>query len=178
MVLIKVIAAGVNGLTSCNDAAISASKGASDLLGLEVSGEIVDVGCDQPNGQLVTGYARTNGGGYAEYVAVNARHCLPIPTASTNKMQQDCRRPILPFGAISFLNKNKRRSVFLVHGGLAALGPQQSKLARPWAYKSLQRQVSSTPVPIVRILGRSVRSISMKRILFQSCVKLVEQILF
>ncbi|MBT4831521.1 MAG: alcohol dehydrogenase catalytic domain-containing protein, partial [Marinovum sp.] len=81
-VLIKVTAAGVNGPDLVQRRGhYPAPKGASDLLGLEVSGEIVaraDGVTDWTAGDTVC--ALTNGGGYAEYVAVNAAHCLPVPT--------------------------------------------------------------------------------------------------
>ncbi len=81
-VLIKVAAAGVNGPDLVQRRGhYPPPKGASDLLGLEVSGEIVAVGDAVQTwrtGMQVC--ALTNGGGYADYVAVNAGHCLPIPT--------------------------------------------------------------------------------------------------
>ena len=80
-VLIKVAAAGVNGpdlVQRCGH--YPPPKGASPLLGLEVSGEVVALGDGADGwaiGDKVT--ALTNGGGYADYVAVDAGHCLPIP---------------------------------------------------------------------------------------------------
>src|SRR5579864_229612 len=80
-VLIKIAAAGVNG------ADLSQAKGrypmppgATDILGLEAAGEIVAIGTgvtqwkkgDQACALLV-------GGGYAQYVAVPAVQCLPVP---------------------------------------------------------------------------------------------------
>ena len=56
-----------------------APAGASDLPGLEVSGKVVAVGKDAPRwktGDEVT--ALTNGGGYAEYCAVDAVQCAPL----------------------------------------------------------------------------------------------------
>ena len=57
-----------------------APPGASDILGLEIAGEIDQVG------EGVTGWsvgdrvcALLGGGGYAEYAVVDARHVLPIP---------------------------------------------------------------------------------------------------
>ena len=80
-VLIRVHAAGVNR----PDALQRAGKyppppGASPLLGLEVSGEVVQLGAEAEPlllGQNVCALA--NGGGYAEYVAVPAGQCLPVP---------------------------------------------------------------------------------------------------
>ncbi len=54
--------------------------GAPDILGLEVAGEVVEVGPGAPRwtvGDRVT--ALLGGGGYAEFAAVDARHALPIP---------------------------------------------------------------------------------------------------
>ena len=80
-VLIKVHSAGVNGPDLVQRRGhYPPPKGASDLLGLEVSGEIVAKGDAVSRwaiGDAVI--ALTNGGGYAEYVAVDAEHCLTIP---------------------------------------------------------------------------------------------------
>ena len=54
--------------------------GASELLGLEIAGRVVEVGegvGSQMLGQEVC--ALTNGGGYARYCAVPAGQCLPVP---------------------------------------------------------------------------------------------------
>jgi NADPH:quinone reductase len=80
-VLLRVIAAGVNGPDIVQRRGhYPPPKGASDLLGLECSGEIVALGPDargRDKGEIVVALA--NGGAYADYVAVDARHCLPIP---------------------------------------------------------------------------------------------------
>ena len=80
-VLIKVVAAGVNGPDLMQRKGLyPPPAGAPDLPGLEVSGTIVAAG-DQVRrwtiGDQLT--ALPNGGGYAEYCTVDARHCLPIP---------------------------------------------------------------------------------------------------
>ena len=80
-ILVKVAAAGVNGPDLVQRRGhYPPPKGASDLLGLEVSGEVVAVGAKQTLwsvGDKLCGL--TNGGGYAEYVAIDATHCFPIP---------------------------------------------------------------------------------------------------
>jgi NADPH:quinone reductase-like Zn-dependent oxidoreductase len=95
-VLIKVAAAGVNGPDLMQRKGLyPAPPGASDLPGLEVSGEVVAVGAGAQRwsvGDKVT--ALTKGGGYAEYCAVDARHCLPVP-------RQACPKPFSRCGAIS-----------------------------------------------------------------------------
>jgi NADPH2:quinone reductase len=80
-VLIKVKAAGLNR----SDIALREGKYggqpvAGVVPGLEVSGEVVAVGADAPRwqvGDLVC--ALLSEGAYAEYAAVDARHCLPVP---------------------------------------------------------------------------------------------------
>lgn len=80
-VLVRVIASGVNGPDLLQRKGLyPPPPGASDLPGLEVSGEVVAAG------ESVTRWAvgdrlcaLTNGGGYAEYVAIHADHCLALP---------------------------------------------------------------------------------------------------
>jgi putative PIG3 family NAD(P)H quinone oxidoreductase len=77
-VLIKVAAAGVNAPDLSQRAGhYPPPPGASPLLGLEVSGEIVVPAGDWKQGDQVV--ALCNGGGYAEYVAVPAGQVLPAP---------------------------------------------------------------------------------------------------
>ena len=80
-VLIKVHATGVNRpdvLQRMGHYPVPA--GASDIPGLEVSGEIVDgdlTGSDFAVGDMVC--ALVQGGGYAEYCVAPVKQCLPIP---------------------------------------------------------------------------------------------------
>ncbi|MBL8511568.1 MAG: NAD(P)H-quinone oxidoreductase [Betaproteobacteria bacterium] len=80
-VLIKVAYAGVNRPDVAQRAGHYAPPpGASPIMGLEVSGEVVAVGGDVTQwqvGDLVC--ALTPGGGYAAYCKAPAAHCLPIP---------------------------------------------------------------------------------------------------
>ncbi|MEO0799373.1 MAG: NAD(P)H-quinone oxidoreductase [Pseudomonadota bacterium] len=80
-ILVRVAAAGVNGPDLMQRRGLyPPPAGASDLLGLEVSGHVAALGSgvsDWAVGDPVCGL--TNGGGYADYVAVDASHCLPIP---------------------------------------------------------------------------------------------------
>ena len=67
-------------------------KNASDIPGLEVSGTIVDKGKSATKykiGEKIC--ALCHGGGYAEYVAVNQDHCLPVPKTSLW-----LKRPVCP----------------------------------------------------------------------------------
>ena len=78
-VLIRTIAAGVNGPDLAQRRGdYPPPPGASPLIGLEVAGEIVHPAGPWQIGDRVV--ALTNGGGYAEYVAVPAGQVLPIPS--------------------------------------------------------------------------------------------------
>ena len=130
-VLIKVTAAGVNGPDLVQRRGhYPPPKGASDLLGLEVSGEIVATGSDQTQwaiGDHVC--ALTNGGGYAEYVAVTASHCLPIPEGVSEidaaGLPETC---FTVWSNVFFQQQIKQDAVFLVHGGAGGIGSTATQL--------------------------------------------------
>ena len=80
-VLIKVKAAGVNRPDILQRQGLyKVPNDASPIMGLEVSGEIIETGTAVTKkniGDRVC--ALVPGGGYAEYVVTNEAHCLPIP---------------------------------------------------------------------------------------------------
>ena len=124
-ILLKVIAAGVNGPDLVQRRGhYPPPKDASDLLGLEVSGEVVAVGSKQTLwavGDEICGL--TNGGGYAEYVAIDAAHCLPIPSGIS--LTDAAGLPETYFTVWSnvfFKHKLPANGNFLVHGGAGGIG--------------------------------------------------------
>ena len=124
-VLIKVAAAGVNGPDLVQRRGhYPPPPGASDLLGLEVSGEIVALGVAVDGWQIgdrVT--ALTNGGGYAEYVAVHAGHCLPVPDGveliDAAGLPETC---FTVWSNVFFGHNIPDGGNFLVHGGAGGIG--------------------------------------------------------
>ena len=132
-VVIKVAAVGVNGPDLMQRKGLyPPPKGASDLLGLEVSGTIAEIGDGVSNwtvGDPICGL--TNGGGYAEFVAVNASHCLPIP-AGLNVINA-ASLPETYFTIWSNIFMTARLlpdEVYLVHGGAGGLGTTSIQLAK------------------------------------------------
>lgn len=132
-VLIKVHAAGVNR----PDALQRAGKyppppGASPLLGLEVSGTIVQVGRETDErlvGQRVCALA--NGGGYAEYVAVPAGQCLPVPDGYD--MVEAAALPETLFTVWTNLFERAyavEGDAVLVHGGTSGIGTMAISLCK------------------------------------------------
>ena len=124
-ILIKTAAAGVNGPDMMQRKGLyPPPPGASDLMGLEVSGEVAEIGSDVNRwtiGQEVC--ALTHGGAYAEYVAVNANHCLPIPEGVS--LVDAAGLPETFFTVWSnlfFERENKPGGSLLVHGGSGGIG--------------------------------------------------------
>ena len=131
-VLVRVQAAGVNRPDIMQrQGKYPPPPGASDVPGLEIAGEIVDAHGDTrwKAGDRVC--ALVAGGGYAEYCAVPAPQCLPIPrgmdataaaaipetyfTVWTNLFQRGALKP------------GER---VLVHGGTSGIGSTALQLAR------------------------------------------------
>ncbi len=129
-VLIKVTAAGVNGPDLVQRRGhYPPPKGASDLLGLEVSGQIIALGnavsAGAPGGWTIGERvcALTNGGGYAEYVAVNASHCLPIPAGISEIDAAGLPETYFTvWSNVFFQQKISAGNNFLVHGGAGGIG--------------------------------------------------------
>ena len=124
-ILVKVSAAGLNGPDLVQRRGhYPPPKGASDLLGLEVSGEVVAVGATQKLwavGDKICGL--TNGGGYAEYVAIDAAHCLPIPGGISLIDAAGLPETYFTVWSNVFFNhKLPANGNFLVHGGAGGIG--------------------------------------------------------
>lgn len=131
-VVIKVAWAGVNRPDALQRAgAYAPPPGASDLPGLEASGEIVSVGAgvtDLSIGDHVC--ALLPGGGYAEYVATPAAHCLPIPTGMPLKEAACLPETYFTVYSNVFtrggLTAGER---ILIHGGSSGIGTTAIQLA-------------------------------------------------
>jgi putative PIG3 family NAD(P)H quinone oxidoreductase len=124
-VLLRVTAAGVNGPDLVQRRGhYPPPKGASDLLGLEASGEVVAVGPDVQRwkkGDRVV--ALTNGGAYAEYVAVEADHCLPVPEGVDPVDAAGLPETFFTVWSNIFLPAPIRDgALLLVHGGAGGIG--------------------------------------------------------
>ena len=132
-VLIDVHAAGVNRPDVVQRQGLyPAPKDASPILGLEVAGIISEIGSEVANwkvGDQVC--ALTNGGGYAEYVAVPAGQLLPIPNGLSMLEAASLPETHFTVWANVFdraaLKKGER---FLVHGGASGIGTAAIQMAK------------------------------------------------
>jgi len=141
-VLIKVHAAGVNRPDIMQRQGLyPPPPGASMILGLEVAGEVVATGNDVSDCSVWDRVcALTNGGGYAEYVAVPAGQCLPVPAGLS--MEEAAALPETFFTVWANVFDRARLKPgerFLVHGGSGGIGTTAIQMA-----KSLGSRVFTT----------------------------------
>lgn len=132
-VLVKVAFAGVNGPDLMQRRGLyPAPKGASDLLGLEISGEVVAVGRGVSRWSVGDRLcALTNGGGYAEYCTVDAGHCLAIPDGLDLPGAASLPETYFTIWSNIFMTAGlSADEVFLVHGGAGGLGTTAIQLGK------------------------------------------------
>ena len=147
-VLIRVAAAGINGPDIVQRKGLyPPPKGASDLLGLEISGTVVAVGGNvkgwSPGDEVC---ALTNGGGYAEYCAVLAPHCMPIPKGLSMIEAAGIPESFFTIWSNVFMSAGLTAGeTLLVHGGAGGLGTTAIQLA-----KAFGARVFATDSPSAR----------------------------
>ena len=104
---------------------------ASDLPGLEASGTVVAVGdgvAGLSAGDQVC--ALLPGGGYAEYVATPAAHCLPVPKGLSLKEAACLPETFFTVWSNVFTRGGlKAGERFLIHGGSSGIGTTAIQLA-------------------------------------------------
>ena len=137
-VLIKVTAAGVNGPDLWQRKGLyPPPAGATDLLGLEISGEVVSKGSDVTRwkaGDKVV--ALTNGGGYAQYCAVDARHCLPVPAGIDLVDAGGLPETFFTVWSNIFMTARLASGeTLLVHGGAGGIGTTAIQLGKAFGAK-------------------------------------------
>jgi len=139
-VLIRVKAAGLNRSDIYSRSSMAYGKDDLNIPGLEVSGTIE--GCGAGVGRWQSGEdvrqsdegvrqwragdevcALVNGGGYAEYVAVPAGQCLPVPAGWSLEEAAALPEAVLTVWSNVFRTAHLRRGEnFLVHGGTSGIG--------------------------------------------------------
>ena len=132
-VIIQVAYAGVNRPDALQRAGLyNPPAGASDLPGLEASGTVVEVGenvADLAVGDRVC--ALLPGGGYAEYVATPAAHCLPIPTGLSMKQAACLPETFFTVWSNVFMRGGLQAGErILIHGGSSGIGTTAIQLAK------------------------------------------------
>ncbi len=155
-ILIRVGAAGVNRPDVLQRmGAYPPPKGASDLPGLEVAGEVVAVGVAAHGhsvGDRVT--ALCPGGGYAEYCKVPAGHALPVPAGMSVLEAAALPETFFTVWTNVFDRCGLRGGErFLVHGGASGIGTCAIQLAKAFGAEVFTTVGSSEKIEAVKALG-------------------------
>lgn len=155
-VLIEVVATGVNGPDIMQRKGLyPPPPGASDLLGLEVSGRIARVGSDVSDwnvGDEVC--ALTNGGGYAGFVAVEAGHCLPVPTGVPLEDAAGLPETYFTVWSNVFMDaKLCEGQSLLVHGGAGGIGTTAVQLGKAFGATVFATDTGEARLQLIRDLG-------------------------
>jgi putative PIG3 family NAD(P)H quinone oxidoreductase len=154
-VLIKVAYTGLNRHDCMQRNRGFGPKGATDIPGLEVAGEVAATGSGVTRwkaGDRVC--ALVNGGGYAQYCIANEAITLPIPAGFDSK--QAAALPETLFTAwlnVFMLGRLKAGEWLLVHGGSSGVGTMAMQLARLENAKVIATAGSAAKCDICMKLG-------------------------
>ncbi|TWT50186.1 Phthiocerol synthesis polyketide synthase type I PpsC [Rubripirellula amarantea] len=132
-VVLRIAYAGVNRPDALQRAGMyDPPPQASDLPGLEASGEVVQVGKGVSQwsvGDRVC--ALLPGGGYAQYAATPVVHCLPIPKGMSMRSAACLPETFFTVWSNVFMRGGLRKGEkFLVHGGAGGIGTTAIQLAK------------------------------------------------
>ena len=155
-VVIRLAYAGVNRPDALQRAGMYAPPPtASDLPGLEGAGEITAIG------EGVSGWAIGDqvcallpGGGYAEYVATPAAHCLPVPSGLGLKEAACLPETFFTVWSNVFGRGGlKGGERFLVHGGSSGIGTTAIQLASAFGARVFTTAGSAEKCSVCTRLG-------------------------
>ena len=128
--LIKVHAAGVNRPDLLQRlGAYPPPPGVTDILGLEIAGEVVHPAGRHSVGDKVC--ALIPGGGYAEYVVCDPRHALPIPAGLSFEAAASLPETVFTVYTNVFEDGQLQSGqTFLVHGANSGIGVTAIQMAK------------------------------------------------
>jgi len=137
-VLIKVAAAGINRPDILQrQGGYPPPKGASEILGLEVSGKIVEIGKNIDldfKGKEVC--ALVTGGGYAEYVKTTLATVLPVPKGLNVVDAAAIPETFFTVWTNLFNSGSlKKNETLLIHGGASGIGITAALIAKAMGIK-------------------------------------------
>ncbi len=158
-VLIKVSAAGVNRADVLQAAGhYPPPPGASEILGMEVAGEVAAVGDDVAGwsvGQPVC--ALLAGGGYAEYVAVPVGQVMPVPDGVDLHDAAGLPEVACTVWSNLVLTAHLRSGqVVLIHGGASGVGSHAIQIARAAGARVAVTAGSAAKLRFCRELGADI----------------------
>jgi len=155
-VLVRVAAAGVNRPDVMQRLGLyPPPKGATDIPGLEIAGEVVAVGAGVKRWQRGDKVmALVVGGGYAEYCPAHEDHCLPLPAGLT--LVEAAAIPETFFTVWHNVFERGRLEAgetLLVHGGSSGIGTTAIQLAKAFGARVVTTAGSAEKCAACRRLG-------------------------
>ena len=155
-VLVRVAAAGVNRPDVMQRLGLyPPPKGATDIPGLEIAGEVVAVGAEVKRwtrGDKVM--ALVVGGGYAEYCPAHESHCLPLPPGLTLVEAAAIPETFLTVWHNVFeRGRLEAGETLLVHGGSSGIGTAAIQLAKAFGARVITTAGSAEKCAACRRLG-------------------------
>ncbi|GAB1270035.1 NAD(P)H-quinone oxidoreductase [Aurantivibrio infirmus] len=155
-VLVKVTACGVNRPDIAQRRGIyPPPPGASPVMGLELSGKVVELG-EGVDGKLLDQHvcALANGGAYAEYAVVPASQTMPIPSGLS--MIEAAALPETFFTVWTNVFDRARLKAgesILIHGGSSGIGSTAIQLAKVFGAKVFTTAGSEEKCDFCREIG-------------------------
>jgi len=158
-VLVKVAAAGVNRPDVMQrQGNYPPPKGATDIPGLEIAGEVVALGSGVTRWKIGDRVmALVVGGGYAEYCPAHESHCLPVPAGLS--LKEAAAIPETYFTVWHNLfdrGKLKAGETLLMHGGSSGIGTTAIQLAHEAGARVIATAGSEEKCEACRTLGADV----------------------
>jgi putative PIG3 family NAD(P)H quinone oxidoreductase len=155
-VLVRVVAAGVNRPDVIQRQGFyPPPKGATDIPGLEIAGEVVSLGAGAKRWKIGDKVmALVVGGGYAEYCPAHETHCLPVP--ATLGLVEAAAIPETFFTVWHNVFERGRLvagEALLVHGGSSGIGTAAIQLAKAFGAKVITTAGSAEKCAACRRLG-------------------------
>ncbi|WP_297021460.1 NAD(P)H-quinone oxidoreductase [Thalassospira sp.] len=158
-VLVRVAASGVNRPDLMQVAGMyPPPPGASDIPGLELSGEVVALGANVTRWKIGDKVcALVTGGGYAQYAAVPAVQCLPVPSGMSMTAAAGVPETFFTVWHNIFDKaKLKAGETFLVHGGTSGIGTTAIQLAKAFGARVIATAGSDEKCQACRDLGADI----------------------
>lgn len=154
--LIRVKAAGINRPDVFQRMGLyPPPPGTTDILGLEVAGEVARAAGRWQVGDRVC--ALVAGGGYAEFVACDPRHALPIPHGLS--FEQAAALPETVFTVYANVFEHgalKRGETLMVHGATSGIGVTAIQMAKAMGAKVIATGRSAEKARTAQALGADV----------------------
>lgn len=129
--------------------------GASEILGLEMAGEIVELGEAVEGwkvGDRVCGLLA--GGGYAEYITIHSQCLIPIPDSWSFEEAAAIPEVFLTaYQAIFYLAKFQKGESILIHAGASGVGTAAIQLVKSLGAKNIIITASAPKHEICKSLG-------------------------